>query len=179
MSAEFLADPKRRRQGAPRERVVSHSRVVKFGPQLVRVQREARDWRQAVTYAGQPLVDAGCARPGFTDRLISVIETYGPYMVIAPGLALVHAHPGLDSLENGLSAATFPRGVNFGHSHFDAVGLVLGLTAASPAEHLAIIAEVAAAVERQKNLVADAVDAKTPAELTDLLRSCLANVPLA
>ena len=173
MSSGFVAE--HGRNGRDRLHVGG---TLKFGPQLVRVRRAAKDWRQAVTLAGQPLVDAGCARPGFTARLISVIETYGPYMVVAPGLALVHAHPGLDSLAGGLSAVTLPEGVSFGHAHFDPVGLIIGLTATSPAEHLAMIAEVAAALEQQPELVREAVAAETPQALADLLRERLPSVPL-
>lgn len=174
MSAGFLAEPDR-----PGRARVASSSALKCGPALMRVRRSASDWRQAVSLVGQPLVDAGCARPGFTDRLVSVIETYGPYMVIAPGLALVHAHPGLDSLSGGMSAVTLPEGVSFGHAHFDPVGLIIGLTAASPAEHLSIIAEVASALEQQPDLVRESLTAHTPAALAGLLRERLPHLPLA
>lgn len=52
---------------------------------------EASDWRAAVRLAGAALVRSGVARPGYADKMIRMIEEHGPYVVIAPGLALAHA----------------------------------------------------------------------------------------
>jgi hypothetical protein len=38
--------------------------------------------------------------------MIRMIEEHGPYVVIAPGLALAHARPGPDVLADGLAVVT-------------------------------------------------------------------------
>ena len=38
--------------------------------------------------------------------MIRMIEEHGPYVVIAPGLALAHARPGPEVLADGLSVVT-------------------------------------------------------------------------
>lgn len=144
---------------------------VHFDEQLVRLGSKAETWQEAVSQSGDLLVQAGCARQGYQRRLISVIDRFGPYMVIAPNLALVHAQPGPDVVRNGLSAVTIPDGVNFGHPHFDPVGLVVGLTTTSPAQHLGVIAGVATALEQNPDLVVTAVRSKRPQDLVELLRS--------
>lgn len=101
------------------------------------------DWRAAVREAGNALVLAGTALPGYTEQMVRMIESHGPYIVIAPGLALAHARPGPDVLADGLAIVTLSTPVDFGHPHNDPVSVVLALAVASADEHLALVAELA------------------------------------
>jgi ascorbate PTS system EIIA or EIIAB component len=103
----------------------------------------AVDWRAAVTAAGAALAASSAARPGYAHEMIRMIEENGPYVVIAPGLALAHARPGPEVIADGLSVVTLAEPVPFGHPYNDPVRVVLGLAAASPERHLPMLAEVA------------------------------------
>ncbi len=104
---------------------------------------EVTDWRAAVREAGRALANAEVAKPGYADEMIRMIEEHGPYVVIAPGLALAHARPGPEVLADGLAVVTLATPVAFGHPHNDPVHVVLGLAIKSPAGHLESIAAVA------------------------------------
>ena len=112
-------------------------------PEAVVIGAAAPDWRAAVQRAGDALVDSGAARPGYAGEMIRMIEEHGPYVVIAPGLALAHARPGPDVLADGLAIVTLAEPVNFGHPHNDPVNVVLGLAIATADEHLAAVAALA------------------------------------
>lgn len=101
------------------------------------------DWREAVREAGAALARAGATRPAYADEMVRMIEEHGPYVVIAPGLALAHARPGPEVLANGLAIVTLATPVFFGHPHNDPVSVVLGLAVASPEGHLASVAQLA------------------------------------
>lgn len=103
----------------------------------------ATDWRAAVHLAGDALVRSGVALPEYSDEMIRMIEEHGPYVVIAPGLALAHARPGSAVIANGLSVVTLATPVFFGHPHNDPVSVILGLAIAAPDEHLAAVAAIA------------------------------------
>ncbi len=103
----------------------------------------AADWRAAVRIAGDVLARAGIATPDYADEMIRMIEEHGPYVVIAPGLALAHARPGPAVLSDGLAIVTLASPVDFGHPHNDPVSVVLGLAIATADEHLAAVAELA------------------------------------
>ena len=107
------------------------------------IAADVPDWRAAVTLAGEALARSGAARPAYSAEMIRMIEEHGPYVVIAPGLALAHARPGPDVLADGLSIVTLATPVNFGHPHNDPVRVVLGLAVTSSSEHLAAVAAVA------------------------------------
>lgn len=103
----------------------------------------ADDWRAAVTLAGEALAAAGSAQPSYSAEMIRMIEEHGPYVVIAPGLALAHARPGPEVLSDGLSVVTLARAVEFGHPHNDPVRVVLGLAIVPGGDHLGAVAAVA------------------------------------
>jgi len=111
--------------------------------EAILVGATAADWREAVRLAGAALVRSGAAREGYSDEMIRMIDEHGPYVVIAPGLALAHARPGPDVLADGLAIVTLGTPVAFGHPHNDPVRVVLGLAIKNADEHLAAVAGLA------------------------------------
>jgi PTS system ascorbate-specific IIA component len=104
---------------------------------------EVENWREAVLAAGAALANAGSTLPAYGEEMVRMIEEHGPYVVIAPGLALAHARPGPTVLANGLAVVTLASPVRFGHPHNDPVSVVLGLAVADAEAHLASVAELA------------------------------------
>lgn len=104
---------------------------------------QAADWRAAVTLVGEALVRSGAAKPGYAHEMIRMIEEHGPYVVIAPGLALAHARPGPQVLAGGLAVVVLAAPVAFGHPHNDPVSVVLGLATGSADGHLESVAHLA------------------------------------
>ncbi|MDR6973214.1 PTS sugar transporter subunit IIA [Leifsonia shinshuensis] len=109
----------------------------------ITVGAHAVDWRQAVELAGEALARSGATEQGYGQRMIQVIEEFGAYIVIAPGLALAHARPGPDVNADGLSVVTLDEPVVFGHPHNDPVSVVLGLAVSTPEAHVTSVAELA------------------------------------
>ena len=111
--------------------------------EAVEIAATAEDWRAAVRLAGDGLVRSGVATAAYADEMIRMIEEHGPYVVIAPGLALAHARPGPEVLGDGLGVVTLAEPVNFGHPHNDPVSVVLALAIKTADAHLAAVAELA------------------------------------
>ncbi|CAM5505594.1 PTS sugar transporter subunit IIA [Leifsonia shinshuensis] len=109
----------------------------------VTVGAHASDWREAVELAGEALARSGATEETYGARMIQVIEEFGAYIVIAPGLALAHARPGPDVNRDGLSVVTLDAPVVFGHPHNDPVSVVIGLAVTSPEGHVTSVAELA------------------------------------
>jgi PTS system ascorbate-specific IIA component len=112
-------------------------------PSAVLLRAAAADWREAVRLAGDALVASGSAKPGYAAEMIRMIEEHGPYVVIAPGLALAHARPGPEVLADGIAIVTLLEPVDFGHPYNDPVSVVLGLAIAPGGDHLGAVAAVA------------------------------------
>ena len=109
----------------------------------IELRADAADWRAAVAVAGTVLERTGAATSRYGNEMVRMIEEHGPYVVIAPGLALAHARPGPEVLADGLAIVTLATPVDFGHPHNDPVSVVLGLAIATADEHLAAVAELA------------------------------------
>jgi len=103
----------------------------------------ARDWREAVEFSGRALTASGATDAGYTTDMVRMIEEHGPYVVVAPGLALAHARPGPAVRRDGLAIVTLADPVPFGHPYNDPVRVVLALAGASSARHLQLVAEIA------------------------------------
>ncbi|MES2092809.1 MAG: PTS sugar transporter subunit IIA [Actinomycetota bacterium] len=132
------------------------------------VGAEVDDWRAAVRVAGRALAASGAARPGYADEMIRMIDEHGPYVVIAPGLALAHARPGPDVLADGLAVVTLATPVAFGHPHNDPVSVVLGLAIKSADAHIETVAELAN-VFNDSSAIARLAAAATTAEVLDIM----------
>jgi len=65
-----------------------------------------------------------------------VVSTHGPYMVIWPGIALLHAPPGGGVRRLCMSLVTFERPVSFGHPENDPVDVAIMLGAIDSRSHV-------------------------------------------
>ena len=113
-----------------------------FGEDSIRVLAVALDREHAVELSGDLLVSSGRVTPAYVDEMAAVLETHGPYFVIAPGIALAHSKPSEVVLSTGLSLVTLAEPVVFGHESNDPVRLVIGLCAVDHDSHLEMLAEL-------------------------------------
>jgi PTS system ascorbate-specific IIA component len=113
-----------------------------FGKGSILLNQTAADWQGAVRLAGDGLVASGCTTAKYTDAMIATIEDLGPYVVIAPGLAMPHARPGDSVLHTGMSLVTLAEPVDFGSSN-DPVKVIFALAARDHDKHLELLSEFA------------------------------------
>lgn len=133
----------------------------------IRVGQSAVDWRAAVRLAGDALVASGATSAAYTDEMIATVEELGPYIVIAPGIALAHSRPSPAVLRAGMSLVTLSTPVEFGHRQNDPVTLVVGLAAPDEEGHVLALATLAEflADDDRRTALALAPDAGAVAEL--------------
>ena len=109
----------------------------------VQMNVSARSWEEVVDIAGGLLVKSGAIHHRYVEAMKEAIWQYGPYVVFAPGVALLHARP-----ENGvnrisLSLVTLNPAVPFGHSLNDPVSVAIVLGAIDNHSHLKALAQLA------------------------------------
>lgn len=128
----------------------------------------ATDWKDAIRLAGKGLVAAGFTTDAYTDQMIETVEKMGPYIVIAPGLALAHSRPSEAVLKTGLSWVRLSTPVKFGNKANDPVSLVIGLAGHDENEHITMMSAIASALINPKKTAALAT-APTPEAIRDIL----------
>ncbi|GAA1842842.1 PTS sugar transporter subunit IIA [Microbacterium koreense] len=120
--------------------------------EAIRTHATAADWRAAIELSGEALVAAGVTSPDYTNEMIATVEKLGPYIVIAPGLALAHSRPSPAVNRAGLSWITLDTPVEFGAGENDPVDLVIGLAALDHDGHLALMSELARVLSDEEGL---------------------------
>jgi PTS system ascorbate-specific IIA component len=114
-----------------------------FAENSIRVGAVALDREHAIEMSGELLVASGRSTPEYTESMLEAVAENGPYIVIAPGIALAHGRPSEAVLEIGLSLVTLAESVVFGNEANDPVRLVIGLCATDHSSHIDIMAELA------------------------------------
>jgi PTS system ascorbate-specific IIA component len=111
-----------------------------LGKGSISLQQTCSSWRESFELAGAGLVQSNRTTNQYTKEMIQAFEELGPYMVIAPGIALAHARPSEAVLETGLSLVTLAKPVEFGSQSNDPVSLVIGLAARDHDGHIDLMA---------------------------------------
>jgi PTS system ascorbate-specific IIA component len=101
------------------------------------------DREAAVRRSGDLLVAGGRVDPAYTEEMLAVLDEYGPYIVLAPGVALAHARPSASVHGVAFSVLTLEPPVAFGHPENDPVRLVVGMAAPDDESHVEALRELA------------------------------------
>ena len=83
--------------------------MVRLDPPLLSTPEEV------IEYCGNILVENKKAKAGYVKEMIDSYQRFGPYMVMAPGLALPHARPGGNVKEPCISFVKLKEPVCFHH----------------------------------------------------------------
>lgn len=111
-----------------------------LGVGSIRLKETCATWRESFEVAGAALVESNRTLESYTQEMIQAFEELGPYMVIAPGIALAHGRPSASVLETGLSLVTLSTPIEFGSQSNDPVSLVIGLAALDHDSHIDLMA---------------------------------------
>lgn len=112
----------------------------------------AADWRAAVRAAGKLLEAGGAVEARYTEAMLRAAEELGPYIVIAPGLALPHARPEDGVRRACMAVITLDSPVTFGSPENDPVRVVVALGAADADGHVQALAQLMAALENPEDM---------------------------
>lgn len=137
--------------------VLTHSRI--------QVLHRVSDWRSALTIASQPLIDEKVITDQYIEAMIANVEYYGPYIVIAPYLALGHALPsdGVNAL--GVSILKLQEDVFFEDRP---VSVVMILAPIDKRSHLGIMKDIMD-LFNDTQFVSNLSDCDHPARIFDLI----------
>ena len=119
--------------------------------EVIQLNVDVKDWEGAVRAGGKLLLDSGKCAPEYVDAMVRTVKEMGPYMVLAPGLALAHARPQDGTLEVGLSLVTLQTPVAFGSKVNDPVELVISFCAVDQQSHVEVLKALARFLRDDQN----------------------------
>lgn len=110
---------------------------------VIQLHVEARDWEDAIRQASLPLLQLYRITADYVDAMIQAVHVFGPYIVMAPGIALAHAEPGARVMETCLSMTTLKEPVCFGSVQNDPVSILFVFGAKNLGDHLTLLQDLA------------------------------------
>ena len=112
----------------------------------------AETWEDVIRHGGQLMVDAGFTEPTYTEAMIDVVRDMGPYIVLAPGLAMPHARPEMGVKQVGTALVTLEKPIDFGSPENDPVSVAVFLCAPNKEEHIQLLTDIATLFEDEEFL---------------------------
>ena len=135
----------------------------------IRLQAEAETWQDAVKIGVDLLVAADVVEPRYYQAILDGVEQFGPYFVIAPGLAMPHGRPEEGVKKTGFSLVTLKKPLEFNHDDNDPVDILITMAAVDANTHQEVgIMQIVNLFEDEENF--DRLRAcRTEQEVLDLI----------
>ncbi|MCI6271541.1 MAG: PTS sugar transporter subunit IIA [Erysipelotrichaceae bacterium] len=117
---------------------------------LILLNQDAKDWKDAIKKACEPLLNEGKIKETYVDGIIENVIKSGPYIVIAPHVAIPHTHPDKGVIENAIGICVLKNPIKFGNEANDPVKYLFTLAAISGNKHIESLSSLALLLEDEK-----------------------------
>ncbi|EAE8347136.1 BglG family transcription antiterminator [Listeria monocytogenes] len=126
------------------------------------------DWQEAIRVASKPLQQEGYISKNYQHAMIENIEKLGPYIVIAPGIALPHASVDDGAYRVGMSLLRLEQSVSFSSKAKDQVKLIIVLASIDSYTHINALSQLTNLIMKH-HLLEQIEQAKTATEIAEML----------
>lgn len=109
---------------------------------LIRFEKNAEDWKEAVRMSAQALLDHGLVEQSYIDAMIDSVMEHGPYIVIAPNIALPHARPETGSKKVGYCIMRLDEPVYFTEDKSAYASLFIALSCVDASTHIDMLQDI-------------------------------------
>ncbi len=134
---------------------------------------KADNWEDAIIKGGQILVKRGAASQEYLTNIVQKVKDNGPYIVIAPGIAMPHARPEEGALALGYGLVTLKPPISFNDPDNDPISLLIYIAAPDVKAHNEeAICQVADLCDEEE-YVGALVAAKSNDEIIEILKRTL------
>ncbi len=101
----------------------------------IRLQTEANTWQEAVKIGVDLLVAADVVEPRYYQAILDGVEEFGPYFVIAPGLAMPHGRQDEGLQKTGVSLVMLKKPLEFNHEDNNPGDILITMAAVDANTH--------------------------------------------
>lgn len=118
-------------------------------PELIQVNIEASNWEEAINKSLQPFIDNEKVTSEYPKKIIEIAKETGPYIVIAPHVALPHASSEDGVLQDAIGLTVLKDSVNFGNVDNDPVKYLFTVCSLKPDGHLEQMSKLVELLQRE------------------------------
>lgn len=109
------------------------------------------DWASAIRLAAQPLLQRGDIIPRYINAMIDKVKERGPYIVVAPGIAIAHARPEDGVIRTSFAMLKLSDAVQFGPEIKHEVRIVFVLASDDGQSHLGPLSQLTVLLRDKNN----------------------------
>ncbi|MBM6629567.1 PTS sugar transporter subunit IIA [Mammaliicoccus vitulinus] len=134
----------------------------------IQLREKVANWEESIQVAAAPLLQEGYFNDDYVKSMIKSVHDMGPYIVIAPEIAIAHARPNDNVHKVGLSLLKLEEHINFSdNSHY--ASLVFVLSAIDNEAHLEILKKLATILS-DKETVQSLILANSKSEIINIFK---------
>ena len=85
----------------------------KLTEELISFKDGFKTWEEAVRFSSKTLLEQGFIEESYVDSMIDSVNEFGPYIVIAPNIAMPHARPESGSKKVGFAVTLYENPISF------------------------------------------------------------------
>ncbi|MUK87683.1 PRD domain-containing protein [Ornithinibacillus sp. L9] len=134
----------------------------------IQFRERVSNWEEAIRAAAEPLVLQKAIRPEYVQAMIDNIHELGPYIVIAPNIALPHSRPEAGVERLGMSFLRLKEPVYFSEKEKHRVQLIVVLAAIDNETHLKALSQLTEILSNESN-VKKLIDSEKIEEVLEII----------
>lgn len=135
----------------------------------IQIDHSVTSWEDAIRISANPLLKNGSIKLEYVTAMIESVNQFGPYIVIAPKVALPHARPEKGALKIGLSLLINRTGVKFSDDPEHFVQLLFALSATDSQSHIKALTELSDLLG-DEDAIAQLIKCDSVADVHDVIK---------
>ncbi|MCK3655238.1 PTS ascorbate-specific transporter subunit IIA [Pasteurellaceae bacterium Macca] len=140
------------------------------------LNQRASNWQEAIKLSIDLLIKSGAVEPRYYDNIIAKINEMGPYIILAPGLAMPHARPEEGVIRTAFSLVTLAEPIYFDGDDTP-ISVLLALAGSDSDTHMEGIMEITQAFDDEDHEdgvnIQKFLDCKTPEDVIAVIDAAL------
>lgn len=107
---------------------------------MIKVSGNAKNWKDAIREAGNILLDSNCIEKDYIQGMIEVVEEYGDYIMLVPGVLFPHAQSTGNVNKTGFAFVRYDEEIEFLNNK--KINFVIAFCSKDKKEHLNILNKI-------------------------------------
>lgn len=118
----------------------------------IKINADVSSPHEAIELAGNLLVKSGSVTEKYVQAMKNSYDELGPYIVLAPHIAIPHARPEDGVIEQCISVVRLATSIKFGHPENDEVKLVMAFGGVDKDFHIKMLRSLSEVLTDQEKL---------------------------
>lgn len=116
----------------------------------IKLNQQASNWQDAIKIGTDMLVASGAIETCYYDNIIAKVSEMGPYIILAPGLAMPHARPEEGVIKTSFALVTLAEPIVF-EGENEPVSVLITLAGSDSDKHMEGLMEITQVLDDEES----------------------------